>query len=282
MDLLAGKTALITGAGRGMGRAQALRLAREGAAIVAVDRGDVEDGSPYELATGADLAETVEAVKALGGEAIAATADVRSSEQLDAALRAGLDAFGSVDICAANAGVMSAAPFWELADDEWTRVIDVNLGGVWRTAKAVAPAMMRARSGSIVFTASVAAFEASSGLVHYSAAKHGVLGVMRTVALELAPYGVRCNAVCPGATDTGMVNWQGMYDRFAGHAGGTRADMERRLRNYGALAPAAMLTGDDIANAVLWLASDLSARVTGTAIPVDSGHLLLPHAAPTA
>jgi SDR family mycofactocin-dependent oxidoreductase len=276
LGLLDGKTAFITGAARGQGRAHAVALARAGASIVAVDIGHDLSSVPYRLGTREDLAETVAAVEAAGGEALAVLADVRSQAELDAAVSQGIERFGGIDVCVANAGILSVADFWALSEEQWSQMIDVNLGGPWRTAKAVAPHMMERRSGSIVIIASLNALEATSGLLHYTAAKHGGLGVMRTVALELAPYGVRCNAVCPGSTDTAMINWQGMYDRFAGHEGGGRADLERGAGFYHALAPAKVLPPEAIAEAVLWLASDLSAQVTGIYVPVDAGHLLLP------
>jgi SDR family mycofactocin-dependent oxidoreductase len=276
MGLLDGKTALVTGAARGQGRAHAVALARQGASVVAVDIGHDLSSVPYGLGTAEDLKETVAAVAATGGEALPVLADVRSQAELDEAVRQGIERFGGIDICVANAGVLSVANFWELSEEQWSQMIDVNLGGPWRTAKAVAPHMMEHRAGSIVIIASLNALEAASGLLHYTAAKHGALGVMRNVALELAPYGVRCNAVCPGSTDTAMINWQGMYDRFAGHPGGGRADLERGASRYHVLAPAQVLAPEAIADAVLWLASDLSATVTGIYVPVDAGHLILP------
>jgi SDR family mycofactocin-dependent oxidoreductase len=276
MGLLDGRVALVTGAARGQGRAHSLALAREGAAVVAVDIAADLPTVPYPLGTEDELDATVQAVHDIGGAAIGLRADVRSQADLDAAVAVALDRFGALDICVANAGILSIANFWEMSEAQWSEMIDVNLGGVWRTAKAVAPHMMERRRGSIVIVASLNSLEATSGLLHYTAAKHGALGVMRSVALELAPHGVRCNAVLPGSTDTGMINWQGMYDRFAGHDDGSRADLERGSRFYHALAPTDVLQPEQISGTVVWLASDLSDRVTGTYVPVDAGHLLLP------
>jgi SDR family mycofactocin-dependent oxidoreductase len=276
MGMLDGKTAFITGAGRGQGRAHSIRLAREGAAIVAVDIGHDVETVPYHLATSADLAETAAAVQAIGGKIITATTDVRRQGDLDAAVALGIENLGAIDICVANAGILSTAPVWEMSEQQWAEMIDINLSGVWRTAKAVLPHMMSRRAGSIVLTASINALEASAGLAHYTSAKHGVVGLCRTIALEAAEYGVRCNAVCPGSTDTGMINWQGMYDRIAGHSGADHDDVRRGGARYHALAPSDVLDPDDISRAVLYLASDLANVITGVVLPVDRGHLLLP------
>jgi SDR family mycofactocin-dependent oxidoreductase len=276
VGLLEGRTALITGAARGQGRAHALRMATEGASIIAVDIAEDISELKYSLGTEEELAETVRAVEAAGGRAIAVKADVRSQGQLDEAVATGLDRFGGIDICVANAGVVAHGDFWTLTEEEWGQVLDVDLMGVWRTAKAVAPHMIDRRFGSIVITVSINGLEAAPGVAHYTAAKHGALGLMRAIALELAPYGVRCNAICPAATDTGMLDNQFMLDQFAGKPGGTRADLERAVPHYHALAPTSVIQPDAIANAALWLASDMADRVTGIHVPVDAGHLLLP------
>jgi len=276
MGMLEGRTAFITGAARGQGRAHALRMAREGASIVAVDIADDIKEVQYSLGTQEDLAETVRAVEAAGGRAVAVKADVRSQAQLDEAVATGVERFGGIDICIANAGVVAHGNFWTLTEQEWGEVLDVDLTGVWRTVKAVAPHMIGRRSGSIVITVSINGLEPAAGIAHYTAAKHGALGLMRAIALELAPYGVRCNAICPAATDTGMLNNQFMFDQFAGKSGGTRADLDSAVPHYHALAPASVIQPEAIANAALWLVSDMADRVTGVHLPVDAGHLLLP------
>jgi SDR family mycofactocin-dependent oxidoreductase len=274
--MLDGKTAFITGAGRSQGRAHALRLAREGASIVAVDISQDIETVPYRLATDDDLAQTAKLVEAAGGKIVTARADVRSQADLDAAVALGTERFGAIDICVANAGILSLALIWEMSEEMWQDMIDVNLTGVWHTTKAVLPYMIERRTGSIIITSSINAFEASAELGHYTSAKHGLVGLCRTIALEAAPYGVRCNTVCPGSTDTGMINWQGMYDRFAGHDAGTHEDLRKGGARYHALAPTDVLDPDDISRAVLYLASDLSNVITGVILPVDRGHLLLP------
>ena len=243
MGLLEGRVALITGAARGQGRAHAVRLASEGAAIVATDICAELSGVPYELGSMSDLTQTVRSVEAVGGRAVAVQVDVRSQEQLDAAVAAGIERFGAIDICVANAGVISLSPFWEMSEETWALINDIDLAGVWRTAKAVAPHMIERRSGNIVMTASINALEPGIDFAHYTAAKHGVIGLMRSVALELAPYSIRCNAVCPGAVDSKMTDNQFFLDKIAGHPGGTRADLERGGMRYGALPSTGMLVG---------------------------------------
>ena len=276
MGLLEGKVALVTGAARGQGRAHALTLAREGAEIVAVDIDRQIGTVPYQTAREADLQGTVEQGEALDRRIVARTADVRSSEQLDTAVAEGLSTFGRVDVVVANAGIFSQAPLWEMDERTWDDVHDVNLKGVWRTLKAVVPHMLERRSGSIVLTSSVNGLIGNPGAAHYAAAKHGVLGLMRSAALELGPFGIRVNAVCPGLVDTPMTNWPGLYDRMAGRPGGTRADYDQAALHFGILGGQGALPPETIANAAAWLASDGAWAVTGQAVVVDAGHTILP------
>jgi SDR family mycofactocin-dependent oxidoreductase len=275
MGLLEGKVALITGGARGQGRSHALAYAREGADVVVADIADQVDTVPYPMGTQDDLDETVRLVEQLDRRAVAVRADVRSQEQLDAAVQRTLSEFGRLDLVAANAGIWSMGPFWELTEQQWDDMIATNLTGVWKTAKAVAPHLIEQGSGSIVMTSSVNGLEPGMNYAHYVSAKHGVIGLMRNVALELAPHGVRCNAICPGAIDTGMTNWQGAWDMFAGHEGGTRDDLLAGGGAFHALRRTGIMDPEVIANAALWLHSDLAAKVTGVALPVDGGHMLL-------
>jgi SDR family mycofactocin-dependent oxidoreductase len=273
---LTGKTALITGAARGQGKAHALTLARNGADIIAIDIADQIASTPYPLATMEDLQVTAKEVDSLGRRVLPIQADVRSQEQLDDAVASGISEFGAIDIVIANAGILGVGSFWELTEADWSDVIDTNLSGVWRTAKAVAPHMIERRSGSIVMTSSINGLEPAMIYAHYTAAKHGVIGLMRNVALELAQFGVRCNAVCPGVIDTGMVNWQGVYDMMTGHENGSRDEASGALTHFHALKGAGFLDPQRIADAALWLVSDGASAVTGAAVPVDAGHLVLP------
>jgi SDR family mycofactocin-dependent oxidoreductase len=225
MGMLDGKVALITGGSRGQGRAHAVTSAREGADVIIVDIAAQLPTVPYQLATQDDLDETVKLVEAHDRRALAVQADVRDQGQLDAAVSRGIAEFGKIDILIANAGIWTRAPFWELTDDQWEEMIGVNLTGVWKSAKAVTPHMIERGSGSIVITSSTNGWEAGTNYAHYVASKHGVIGLMKNIALELAPYGIRCNSVSPGAIRTPMADHQGAWDMFAGHPGGTEADM---------------------------------------------------------
>jgi SDR family mycofactocin-dependent oxidoreductase len=275
MGMLEGKVALITGGARGQGRAHAVTCAREGADVVLVDVLDALATVPYPLATAEDMDETVRAVEAVGRRALAVKGDVRYQDQLDAAVAAGILEFGQLDILIANAGVWTMGSFWELTDQQWEEMLAVNLTGVWKSAKAVTPHMISRRSGSIVITASVNALEAGQFTAHYVAAKHGLVGLMRNIALELAPYGIRCNAISPGAVKTPMTNHQRAWDMFAGHPGGTEEDMTEAGHHYTLLKGTAWLDPQVIANAALYLNSDLASAVTGVVLPVDAGHLTL-------
>jgi SDR family mycofactocin-dependent oxidoreductase len=275
MGMLEGKVALITGGARGQGRAHAVTCAAQGADVIIVDIADQISTVPYKMATYADLDDTVKEVDSLGQRALAITADVRSQQQLDDAVRTGIAEFGKIDILIANAGIWTQAPFWELTDEQWDEMIGVNLTGVWKSAKAVAPHMIDRQSGSIVITSSVNGLEPGMNYSHYVSAKHGVIGLMRNIALELAPYGIRCNAISPGAIKTPMTDHQGAWDMFAGHEGGTEADMMEGGYFFHALKGATFLPAQVIADTALYLNSDLATAVTGVTIPVDAGHMLL-------
>jgi SDR family mycofactocin-dependent oxidoreductase len=275
MGLLDGKVALITGGARGQGRAHALTSAREGADVVLVDIADQLETVPYAMATADDLAETVRQVEALDRRALAVTADVRDQGQLDEAVSRGIAEFGKIDILIANAGIWTQGPFWELSEQSWDEMIGVNLTGVWKSAKAVAPHMIERQSGSIVITSSVNGLEPGMNYAHYVAAKHGVIGLMKNIALELAPHGVRCNSINPGAIKTPMTDHQGAWDMFAGHEGGTEADLIEGGYHFHALKGRTFLSPQVIADTALYLNSDLAAAVTGVTIPVDAGHMLL-------
>ncbi len=274
--LLEGKVAFITGAARGQGRAHAVVSAREGADIIAVDLVDQIGTVEYPMSSQADLDETVRQVEALDRRIVATKADVRDQAQLDAAVKDGIAQLGKVDILIANAGIYSLAPFWELTDQQWQDMIDVNLTGVWHAAKAVAPHMIERGSGSMVLTSSINGIEPGINYAHYVAAKFGVRGLAKNIALELAPYGIRCNSVHPGAIDTGMTHNHVVMDMFAGHEGGTDAEFYDAGYGFHALKGVGFMPPEVIANAALFLNSDLAATITGVELPVDAGHLLIP------
>jgi SDR family mycofactocin-dependent oxidoreductase len=273
--MLDGKVALITGGSRGQGRAHAVTCAREGADVIIVDIAGQLATVPYQMARQDDLDETAKQVEALDRRILAIKGDVRDQAQLDAAVAQGFAEFGQIDILIANAGIWTQAPFWELTDDQWDEMIGVNLTGVWKSAKAVAPHMIERRSGSIVITSSTNGIEPGLNYAHYVAAKHGVIGLMKNIALELAPYGIRCNSINPGAIRTPMTDHQGAWDMFAGHPGGTEGDLIEGGYHFTALKGTTFMDPQVIADTALYLNSDLAAKVTGVTIPVDAGHLIL-------
>ena len=275
MGMLDGKVALITGGSRGQGRAHALTCAREGADVIIVDIADQMSTVPYQMARQDDLDETAKQVEALDRRILALKGDVRDQGQLDAAVAQGIAEFGKIDILIANAGIWTQAPFWELTDEAWDEMIGVNLTGVWKSAKAVARHMIERQSGSIVITSSTNGIEPGLNYAHYVAAKHGVIGLMKNIALELAPYGIRCNSINPGAIRTPMTDHQGAWDMFAGHPGGTEADLIEGGYHFTALKGTAFMDPQVIADTALYLNSDLAAKVTRVTIPVDAGHLIL-------
>jgi SDR family mycofactocin-dependent oxidoreductase len=274
MGLLDGKVVLVTGGARGQGRAHAVTSAREGADVIVIDIAGQMPSVRYEMGRPDDLTETVAQVEALDRRALPVKADVRSQSALDEAVRQGLAEFGRIDCLIANAGIWTSGSFWELTDEQWDETIGVNLSGVWKSAKAVAPHMIERGSGSIVVISSVNGLEPGLN-AHYAAAKHGLIGLMKNMALELAPFGVRCNAICPGAINTPMTNHQAAWDMFAGHPGGTESDLVEGGYHYHALKGKTFLAPSAIADTALYLNSDLADAVTGVTIPVDAGHLLL-------
>ena len=270
-----GKVAFITGAARGQGRSHAIRLAQEGADIIAVDICADVPGIPYQGATAADLAETVKQVEALDRRIIAAKADVRDYDRLKAVLDDGVAQLGKLDIVSANAGIgTSPHPSWELDEETWRTMIDINLTGVWHTAKAAIPHLIANDAGSIILTSSAAGLQAYENIAHYVSAKHGVVGLMRTLALELAPHHIRVNSVHPTQVDTPMIQNEATWRLFRpdlDHP--TEADFAPASQAMNAL-PIPWVDPVDISNAVLFLASDEARYVTGVAFPVDAGAII--------
>ena len=263
--LLEGKVALITGAARNQGQSHAARMAGEGADIIAFDVCAEAARVDYQPATRDDLEQTVRLVEEAGRRVVAWEGDVRDQASLDGAVKEGLAAFGRLDIVVANAGISTWDRFWEMPDDKWQAMVDINLTGVWRTVKAAAPALIeQGTGGSMIAISSVAGIKSLPGQSHYSAAKHGVVGLVKTAALELGVYGIRVNSVHPWVvegqmgTDPNVPRMLAEYPHFANSFGS--ALPEPRLAAPG-----------DISDAVLYLASDLSRCVTGIQLPVDMG-----------
>ena len=270
---VAGKIAVVTGAARGIGRACALRLAEEGADVALLDIGRAVETVPYEGAAASQLEETAAAVRAMGRRAETFIVDVRDAAALAEAARETVARLGRIDILIAAAGIDSWGAAWELTEDQWQAMIDVNLTGVWKTAKAVAPIMAAQRSGAMVFIGSVLSHRANKDFAHYTAAKHGVLGLTRAFALELAPSMVRVNEVDPTAVATDMIMNQRYIDRMIGHEGATMDEVTERYLKWNQM-PVPWVEPVDIANAALFLASDEARYITGESLLVDLGAML--------
>jgi SDR family mycofactocin-dependent oxidoreductase len=269
---LAGKVAFITGAARGQGRSHAVTLAAAGADIIAVDLCAQLDSVAYPLSTTEDLAETVRQVEALDRRIVARQADVRDTASLRAAVDEGVAELGRLDIVAANAGILSSGSLDQLDERAWREMIDVNLSGVWRTTKVAIPHLLAGgRGGAIILTSSVAGLKSYPNVAHYVAAKHGVVGLMRTLAVELAPHRIRVNTVNPTQVDTDMIQNDVMYHLFVpDEENPTKEQFAAASRDTGLL-PVDWIESIDVSNALLFLASDAARYITGVALPVDAG-----------
>ena len=264
---LEGKVAFITGAARGQGRSHAIRLAQEGADIIAVDICAQIGSVAYPMAAPDDLAETVKEVEALDRRIVARQADVRDESGLRAAFEAGVAELGPVDIVLANAGIAPMA-LGEEPHEAWQDVIDVNLTGVFNTVEIAIPSMIeRGAGGAIVLTSSTAGITgiggSSRGGLGYTASKHGVVGLMRSYANYLAPHRIRVNSVHPTGVNTPMVVNDVMQAFLASDPSLSQA-MANAL-------PVDMVEPVDISNAICWLVSDDARYVTGVTLPVDAG-----------
>jgi SDR family mycofactocin-dependent oxidoreductase len=272
MGLLDGKVAFITGAARGQGRSHALTLAREGADIIAVDICQQASTVPYPMSTPDDLAETVKEVEALDRRIIAAQADVRDLARLTEVVNEAVAELGRLDIVLANAGISAPAPTLEMDELVWNEMIDINLTGQWKTIRAAVPHVIAGgRGGAVVITSSLAAIYANENTAHYSAAKAGLVMLMKVLAKELAPHSIRVNTVHPTTVATDMILNEPTYRLFRPDLENpTRADFEVAARTLNKL-PIAALEPADISNAILYLVSDAGRYVTGITHVVDAG-----------
>jgi len=271
-----GRVAFISGAARGQGRSHAVRLAQEGADIIAVDICGPIDNLAYPHSTPADLAETADLVKAHNRRIVTAQVDVRDYDALKAAVDGGVEQLGRLDIIVANAGIGTFGnKLHKLSENIWQDMIDVNLSGVWHTVKAGVPHIIAGeRGGSIVLTGSVGSHKAMAYTGHYIAAKHGVMGLMRAFAVELGQHRIRVNSVHPSQVNTPMTMNDVTFRLF-------RPDLENPgpedfapFSQMTHTLPVPWVEANDISNAVLFLASDESRYVTGVSLPVDAGALL--------
>lgn len=266
---LQGRVAFITGAARGQGRSHAVRLAADGADIIALDIcGPASASVTYAPATPEDLSETARLVEGQGRKILTHEVDVRDDAALRALVADGMEQFGRLDIVVANAGVLSWGRIWELTDEQWDTVIDVNLTGTWRTLRATVPAMIEAgNGGSIVVVSSSAGLKATPGNGHYSASKHGLTALTNTLAIELGEYGIRVNSIHPYSIGTPMIEPEAMMEIFARHPSFVHSFPPMPVQ------PNGFMSADEVADVVAWLACDGSGAITGTQIPVDKGAL---------
>jgi SDR family mycofactocin-dependent oxidoreductase len=264
MGRVEGKVAFITGAARGQGRAHAVRLAEEGAKIIAIDRCEDLDIVDYSLATDDDLAETVRLVEETGSSILASKLDVRDLDGMAKAVTEGVAQFGHLDVVVANAGICTLQSWDDVTPAIWDQVIGINLTGVWNTCAATIPHLINAGGGSLILTSSVAGLKGQPFLIPYAAAKHGVVGIMHVLTNELASHKIRVNSVHPTGVNTPMV-------------GGLSAMGDRILNDFTVSSifmnslPVDLVEPEDISNAVLFLASDEARYVTGLTMTVDAG-----------
>jgi SDR family mycofactocin-dependent oxidoreductase len=262
-----GKVALVTGAAGGLGRAHAIRLAQEGADVIVTDLGAADEVT----ATADDLSETAAAVRTVGRDAFMGYADVRSQEQLQAVVDRGIDALGRLDVVCANAGISTQGVSWKLSEEDWETTIQINLTGVWRTVKATVPFLIdQDEGGSIVITGSTASIKGFGGALHYTASKHGVVGLMKALVNEVSRHRIRVNLVAPAATNTAMIHNDGSREFFGFPPDVSDEEYGAAFQAMNAL-PVPWVEPEDISNAILWLASDEARYVTGTVLPVDAG-----------
>jgi SDR family mycofactocin-dependent oxidoreductase len=269
---LTGKVAFVTGAARGQGRSHAVRLAAEGADIIAVDALEQFSSVKYPLATKADLDGTVAQIEALDRRVFARQADVRDLAALRAVVDEGVAGLGRLDVVVANAGIATYAPALDLTEDEWDEMIAINLSGVWRTVRASVPHIKQGgEGGSVIITSSASGLRAIPNASHYAAAKHGLVGFMRVLALELGRDRIRVNTIHPTTVDTPMVQNQATLDLFLpGQADQSQEAFTRIARRLNPI-PVPWIQPSTVSDLVAFLASDEAEFITGAAIPVDAG-----------
>ncbi|MBV8349823.1 MAG: mycofactocin-coupled SDR family oxidoreductase [Mycolicibacterium sp.] len=271
-----GKVAFITGAARGQGRSHAVRLAQEGADVIAIDICKPIEGVQVPPATPEDLAETADLVKGHNRRIVNAEVDVRDYDAMKAAVDSGVEQLGRLDIIVANAGIGNGgATLDKTSERDWTDMIDVNLGGVWKTVKAGVPHLLAGgRGGSIILTSSVGGLKAYPHTGHYVAAKHGVVGLMRTFAVELGQHMIRVNSVHPTNVNTPLFMNEGTMRLFRPDLENPGPDDLAPIAQMMHVLPIGWVEPEDISNAVLFLASDESRYITGVTLPIDAGSCL--------
>ncbi len=280
MGELDGKTALITGGARGYGRAVARLFAREGADVAIADLGSKASASPYGMAGREQLDATVAELAATGRRTVGIEADVTSAADCERMAAEAIAALGRIDILVANAGGATLARAWEITEEEWDFVNDVCLKGVWLTTKYVVPHMIERGSGKIVVTSSRNGLRAEHGYAHYNAAKAGAIHYAKSLALELGPYGINVNVVCPTQmadrherreVSAGL---QSYMDQVTGHANSTYEEFDAASGRDNLFEDRGQPDFSEVAEGALWLASERAGLVTGLALPMDAGWIV--------
>ncbi len=268
---VAGKVAFITGAARGQGREHAIRLAEEGADIIAVDVCDDIEGVGYPGASEDDLADTAALVEKSGRRIVTAKADVRDFESLRAALEQAVAELGPLDIVVANAGISGTpAPAALIESSAWQTMLDINLTGVWHTVKAALPHMTNG-GGSIILVSSMLGLRGGGYMAHYASAKHAVVGLKNSLANELAPQWIRVNSIHPGNILTPMIDNDQFRRTLRPDLTDPTMDDAAAVIGHFHMLPKPVIEARAVSNAVLFLASDEAQYITGAALPVDAG-----------
>lgn len=274
-DRLDGRVALITGAARGQGRSHALRLAALGADLVLVDVCADLPRIPYDQPTRAELDDTARAAREAGAEVRTVVADVRDAGAMAEAALTAVRELGGIDVVVANAGVIQLKPATEITSLDWAEIVGINLTGVWNTVgPAIAPMIDQGRGGVIVITSSAAGVKGPPHMAHYAASKSGVIGLMRSLASELGPHGIRVNCLAPTTVDTAMVHWPEAYAMFRPDLDAPgRDDVVDVFAGLNVL-PVPWIEPRDVTDALAFLVSDRARYITGTVLPVDAGTLV--------
>ncbi|HWI22476.1 MAG TPA: mycofactocin-coupled SDR family oxidoreductase [Baekduia sp.] len=272
MGQLDGKVAFITGGGRGQGRSHAIMLAQEGADIAFCDVRLQYHTIPYAMNSDGDMEQTVQLVEALGRRCLAVEADVRDSAQVESAVERVIEELGQIDILCANAGIWAPAQIVEMEDELWHDVIETNLSGAFYAMRAVGRHMRERGAGRIVVTSSMCGRQGTQNLGAYCASKWGVIGLVKTAAIELGPYDVAVNAVCPTMVDTPMIVNEVLDGMFRPDLEApTRETSEEVVRAAMHKLPVGYYGPEEISKAVLFLVSDQARYITGSALDVSAG-----------
>jgi SDR family mycofactocin-dependent oxidoreductase len=268
MGRLDGQVAFVTGAARGQGRAHCARLAQEGADVIAIDICGPVETSKIPHATPEELDETARLVEAAGRQVLARRVDVRDHDAMCTVVDEGVSRFGRLDVVVANAGIVTAGRTWELTPEQWNTMIDVNLTGVWHTVKASVPHMIAAgNGGAIIITSSIAGYRGLLYEAHYTAAKHGLVGLCKTLAIELGEHRIRVNTIHPNGVNTLMTTEPDLIPWLMSDP--------KAQATVASVAPDSMQEPDEVAATVAWLASAEARHITGAQLPIGDGNQLM-------